>query len=990
MECPDENRVIEFIQGSLSLAESEGVEAHVAACHACGALVSAMLRHGSFPRASLAPAEVASDVLAAGTEVQRYRVEALVGSGTMGWVYAAFDSELQRRVCLKLLKPEHSGAGSSSGKRLLREARSLARLAHPNVVSLFDVGTWQGQVFAVMEHVEGVSLGDWLRARPREWEEIVSVFAAAGAGLAAAHAAGLVHRDFKPSNVLVGADGRVRVADFGLANAPDMTPSGTNLSSHSLGPDATALAGTPAYMSPEQFRGEPVDPRSDQFAFCVALYEALEGRHPFEGNTLSQLQGHIALGQVRPFQHAGLPPAVRAVLLKGLKASAAQRAPSMPALLKALEQRSPSPGRKWLVGAAVGAGLLVVTAGVRFLTEDQDRCRTSAAAQLRGVWDPQVRAQAERAFAASRLQFVKDLWTPVSRQLDAYASSWVQQSARVCRESGTEPNDRQQHCYERRLRALGSFSTWLREGEPKLEHSLEGALALGQLEACSAKAGGGRSLPQDPLLRASVERLRADVDEVELRFRTARIAEAKALLAGTRLEVEALKYEPLQAELLLVEGGALLDSDGKAAAEPLLVKAIALAEANRDDEVAAQGWLAMLNLSRAQAKAPALLGELASAAVARLGSPPRPRALLELGLGLRAFDEGRYGPAAETLARATELCEAAFGPHASETASALSLRGLALQSLGKEEQAIPLLERAVAATEQGMGVRHPELARILSPLGNLYYDVGRRAEGLAALRRALAVVEAAVPEDSVQVLDPLIGLSRHLVLEEDPSASAFLERALALRKAKGLYEQAGTVSPLALLGRARFQQGREEDGMRLFREAVALGKRTFGEAHVRMAVALLHQCSVTPSRRFRRDIVKACEGALAVAGASSGPVNYNAFKALLSLGRLAALDGRDALAAGHFKRAIQLGEALRGEDSQTLAAPLLGLGESQLRMGQRALGVASLARAARLDRGVALTLKERERLRNAQAARAPEKQSQRKNAEYWVGAASGG
>ncbi|HET6583005.1 MAG TPA: serine/threonine-protein kinase, partial [Nannocystaceae bacterium] len=228
--------------------------------------------------------------LARGTTLGRYVVLERIGSGGMGVVYAAYDPQLDRKVALKLLHAREERDGDSGGRaRVLREAQAMARLSHPNVVAVHDVGVVDDTLFVAMEFVEGVTLGHFIAAGSRRWNEVLDVFEPAGRGLAAAHAAGLVHRDFKPDNVMIGNDGRVRVMDFGLARAAaEITTESSEGSGGSIvelsGVDRLtrtgALVGTPAYMAPELLAGGNADARSDQFAFCVALHRALYGTAP--------------------------------------------------------------------------------------------------------------------------------------------------------------------------------------------------------------------------------------------------------------------------------------------------------------------------------------------------------------------------------------------------------------------------------------------------------------------------------------------------------------------------------------------------------------------------------------------------------------------------------------------------------------------------------------------------------------------------------------
>jgi serine/threonine protein kinase len=330
----------------------------------------------------------------------------------MGDVYAAHDPRLARRVAVKLVRTraEDRPPDADARMRLLREAQAIAKLSHPNVVVVHDVGTYRDNVFVAMEFVEGTTVTAWLLAEQRTSAAILALYALAGRGLEAAHRAGLVHRDFKPDNVMVGRDGQVRVMDFGLArqvlrvrdDQPRLPPDGGaplavdalaaagaehTVSLQPLDVAATvrlsvpaadepstsepiladkltqtgAVMGTPAYMAPEQFLGRATDARTDQFSFCVALYEALYGARPFSGNTVLALTSNVLAGVVSdPPAETRVPAALRGVLLRGLSLEPAARWPSMTGLLDALAQ---DPG-----SAPRGLPMQVTTAGARAAT----------------------------------------------------------------------------------------------------------------------------------------------------------------------------------------------------------------------------------------------------------------------------------------------------------------------------------------------------------------------------------------------------------------------------------------------------------------------------------------------------------------------------------------------------------------------------------------------------------------------------------------------
>ena len=325
--CPDDDRLVEYVEMLLSPDERGDLEAHVDRCAACRQLL-ARFATGSSSRPADDPDLARSFVgqVAAG----RYTIVDILGAGSMAIVYAAHDRTLDRRVALKLLRsedPEHQA-------RLAREGRVMARLAHPNVLAVHDVGTIDGRMFLTAELVTGQDVATWLRAEPRSWREIAGVFAQAARGLAVAHAAGVVHRDFKPSNMLLGTDGRVRVADFGLASSrerlePALTRSGL-------------LVGTPVYMAPELLAGGSADARSDQFAFCASLFEALHGARPFQASSVSALRLAIAhprrVAPRRAPPHGRVDARVERVIERGLALDPAARATSMDGVAHELER----------------------------------------------------------------------------------------------------------------------------------------------------------------------------------------------------------------------------------------------------------------------------------------------------------------------------------------------------------------------------------------------------------------------------------------------------------------------------------------------------------------------------------------------------------------------------------------------------------------------------------------------------------------------------
>ena len=352
--------------------------------------------------------------IARGTLVGRFVVLEEAGHGGVGVVYAAYDAELDRRIALKLLRAA-PGPRERHQLALLHEARSMAKLSHPNVVAVHDVGIDNGRVWVAMEFVEGHTLRQWLREAPRSQREIVDVFVAAGRGLAAAHAAGLTHRDFKPENVLIsaspsrgGEDGRARVTDFGLAHATvsdeSNEPADGSSPSMIMKEIGTATAvkhvGTPAYMAPEQLAQARGDAKSDQFSFAVSLFEALWGARPFRGVAIAELVANVLAGRIEEPPGVRVPRRLRQVVLQGLAIDAKARHADMDAFVHALARAIAKPARTLAV-AGLGVATIVAATAIALVRSNATDVCSGAAAELAGVWDDDVRARVDAAILAT-------------------------------------------------------------------------------------------------------------------------------------------------------------------------------------------------------------------------------------------------------------------------------------------------------------------------------------------------------------------------------------------------------------------------------------------------------------------------------------------------------------------------------------------------------------------------------------------------------------
>jgi serine/threonine protein kinase len=366
--------------------------------------------------------------------VGRFRLLRKLGQGGMGTVHAAYDEELDREIAIKVLHPWYRHDEHAT-QRMRREATALARLSHPNLVPVFEVGEHEGQVFLVMELVHGIDMREWVRQHPRPWQAVLVHWLDVARALANVHEAGLVHRDVKPSNVLVGEDGRARLVDFGLARGQSVLPDGggSTLASqpggggikdgtgsesgvdrlHQIITESRGWAGTPAYMAPEVLSGEPAGPRADQYSLCVSIYECLHGTRP-----PPRARDGSRLAAPEP---AGVPLAVRRALTRGLAAEPGERFADVSALVRALERSMSRRRRRLAVG---GAALLVAAAAgglvARGLEPEATAMVDPCAAvddDLHGVWDEPRRTELREAILATALPYAPRLAEQLDRLL---------------------------------------------------------------------------------------------------------------------------------------------------------------------------------------------------------------------------------------------------------------------------------------------------------------------------------------------------------------------------------------------------------------------------------------------------------------------------------------------------------------------------------------------------------------------------------------------
>jgi hypothetical protein len=529
---------------------------------------------------TLDPHAASHVALTRGQTVGRYLILAELGRGTMGAVYDAYDADLDRRVALKLIA-EPLGAGDAQRQRLLGEAQLMAKISHSNVVSVFDVGVWQDRLYVAMELVEGITLDRWCAAAGRRQSEVLDVFSAAGAGLAAAHDAGVVHRDFKPSNVLVSADGRVRVADFGIAQHGTSAPTAER---DADSPVASRGVGTPAYMSPEQWARAPVDARSDQFSYCVALFEAVFGKRPFSGDNALELAAAVSLGRIADHDLRRADTRVRAVIVRGLAVAPADRHPSMHALVDALRAaRRPRP----VARAAVLAARAVAGSGAWFALHSPAADTCAASEQVAAQWSDAVQRTIRVDTADVTASYAEAQREALVAGLDRYAQRWNELRLEVCQVSATTPADAvirsRSSCVDDRFRAFAGTIAALRD-RPIDPTRIDAVLGLlPDLEACTGTAADWDPVPSDPEQARAVAALRDRLLAVRIERRAGRsggdVAATEAILA----EAEAIGFPHLVARANIELAAHYNEVDRSADEDAPVARALVVAAESGDD-----------------------------------------------------------------------------------------------------------------------------------------------------------------------------------------------------------------------------------------------------------------------------------------------------------------------------------------------------------------------------------------------------------------------
>ncbi|MCA9650464.1 MAG: serine/threonine protein kinase [Myxococcales bacterium] len=904
---------------------------------------------------------IAEASLRAGDRVGRYRLVRRLGSGGMGVVWVAHDPELDRTVAVKVLHERSRRGGSRAHERMRREAVAQARLSHPNVVAIYDVGLHEGRVFLTMEHVEGRTLDEWA-ARGPALPEVLEVFEQAAAGLAAVHEAGFVHRDFKPSNVMIDREGRVLVMDFGLARLSDpesvseldaaassagWSVEGSNVFATELTCEGVAM-GTPAYMAPEQHAGGSADARADQFSFCATLYEVVVGRRPFQGRTIKELAHEKAHGE-RDFGSARLavPRALRALIGRGLEPEPVRRHPSMDELRERLGQLRGARSRARPVALAITAALALGGIGWAGLVRvDPDACEAGEQLMTRG-WNDERRERLRRSFVDTGLVYAEDAARRAGQRLDAYAERWTAAHQRVCtsaaeRSEAAELDPRMACLAQARASMTMTVELLLEADANGVQHAADQVLGLPSLTRCEDldTLRAELPLPEDAERHAAIEAIQAELEAARALELGGRYDEGLARARAALADARALGHEPTVARALIRLGALELGLGDPESSRQLLTEAALLA-AGADDHSAAADAASRLVFVCAEA-----LGRPdealrwarhAEAALERMPLDPLARARLDGSLGVLYSATGEHARALERFEAAHEAKREVLGAEHPEVAGALENVALSLGELGRPRDAEVLHRRTAAIMEEVLGPEHPDFAFSLMNLGYAVAALGKHDEAIEHYSRALEISRAALGPRHPQVSRALSSLGRAAV-DQDRLLEAegyYREAAEILEAGPGErhHEHAWLIADRA---HVMLQMGRNEEALALFRRAREILEAEHGPDHDDVGHVLMSEASslIELERLDEAEVALDRVGAIFEAQLEPGHPARGAYRA--NRGELLRARGDREGARAELLEGLAITRAALGPDHPAVASILLSLGEIALDRGQPA------------------------------------------------------
>ena len=872
--------------------------------------------------------------------IGRFEIVARIGRGAMATVYEAIDTKLGRTVALKRMVADDE----RTRQRVLDEARAQAAIAHPNLVTIYDAEIEGETATIAMELVPGDDLRRWLGAGARSVRDVAQVLLGAARGLAATHRAGLVHGDFKPDNVLVGRDGRARVADFGLARL-DLD-------------EGTARGGTPAYMAPELWRGEVATAKSDQFAWCTSLYEACYGERPVRAR--NDLEIAAALKELRVAKRGSIgriPRWLRDVIARGLAPLPSQRFASMDAVVTRLERGLGR--RRQTIAAGIAAVSVAAVVGILVGRSPAPAECDGGGAKFEQVWSP-ARAGALRSVFARAGGDGVAAFGAVASQLDSYRVRWTGLHRAACvaaRVEGTQSAallDLRMQCLARRLDAVRAFVDESTAGTVPVARAARIAEALPPIEACDDVTDLREPPPPSSSIAAAVAALqqrlvRLDVLRQAGRLDTAETEARKIVTAATELG-----YPRLRGEALVVLGNIQYDRQDPAGARETFQAAMSAAAQAGDDARLREAALELFALESAEDRVDVALA-LASLLRPLLHDVKSPRlwanfhrsegmvlgtkndyagalAAFDLALRLLAHENvpaaiarlhldkaytlssaGRYAEALTALEQAESIIDHTAGAYVPDRIEVMIQHGFALQQLGRPDEAIAILESCLTLSERVHGANNPAVAQTLLALGDTLRSAGRVAEAVPLLERAVEILSRAGDSHRIELADATVrlGTARSAAGDFD-KARAALEKALALYTTTVGLDDRRVINTINSIGNVLRGQGRLDEARGYYERALAGWERTLGPSHAQVAIALTNLGELALVARRWDEARRRCERGLAIDEATHDKDHPDLAYGLTCLGEADLGAGNVAAALPRLERAVALWEATPG------------------------------------------------------------------------------
>jgi eukaryotic-like serine/threonine-protein kinase len=822
------------------------------------------------------------------SHVGRYRIVGRVGHGGMGVVLAAHDDALDRPVAIKVLRRELA-ADTVWRDRFNREAQALARLSHPNVVQVYEVGAHGGEVFIAMEMVEGTPLRAWSRAEPRGWREIVDVLLGAGAGLWAAHRAGLIHRDFKPENVLVDLEGRARVLDFGVvrfeagAILPPRSPSGPFATMPAASMDSMTAAGTimgtPVYMAPEQRAGAVIDARADQYAFGVSLYETLYGARPRATTVTSagaESANAAADGTGVPASTHGrgrVPRWVHAVVVRALAADPAQRWASMGEMLRALQQ---PPRTRTIIGLGAATAAVAITFGARawISSRAQAECERGAAT-MREWWDG-ASTSAEAGLLATGVPNAAQTWAAAHPRVARFVDEWSDARVHACTAVEVDGSadadwlDAVSACLDERGAALEALADiWSSATPEDVAGVAPAAASLPLLTGCSDPSVRARGTDGEQLARGQL--FRADAARIAGRYR-----DATALAQA--IEDHGVAPDLRAAAAILLARIAIDDGDFDGAEPHLRAGFVRGIEAGRNDIAGeAASRLAMLVGTKGRRyEEYDQWAEIARAAFTQAQLPESDPRMLGLRNGEAGVMSSRGDPRAALLVRREALAGlvAVYGEDHPETLSCRRALAIDFSLTGDHAQALAEHRAILKLREDLLGRDHPGIADTLHNLGNVLTVLGDPKGAIAAHEREYELVTTYYGQRHPLVPQALESLGGdHMMMHDPATALAFFDRALAAQVQLDRGESFHQARQMNRRGWALTELGRPDQAERAAAQGLAMLERTLGPEHVDVSYSLAELAAIRSTRGDEAGARPLLERAIEIRAAKMGADN---------------------------------------------------------------------------------------------------------------------